>query len=264
MSNKLTPPTDQPDVATYGLMGNPLGHSFSARYFTEKFEREGLRARYINLAYPSIEDEIEAISGLTSFRGFNVTIPYKQDIIPYLETLSPDARAIGAVNTVRVSYDAEGKKHLQGYNTDYIGFDRSIAPFLKPDVHTKALILGTGGASRAVKYALEQRGIKTTYVSRTPAEGRLTYADLTPEVMRDYHVLVNCSPVGMYPKVNAAPDIPYDLLTSDHLLYDLVYNPEETLFLQKGRTHGAVVKGGLEMLHLQADAAWEIWNAPVC
>ena len=187
-------------------------------------------------------------------RGLNVTLPHKQAVIPLLDEMSDEAREIGAVNVIRVR---DGR--LRGYNSDIIGFSESIKPLLKPH-HTKALVLGTGGASKAICVGLTRLGLEWTYVSRTPREGMITYEDLTPEVMAEYTVIVNCSPVGMYPKVDAAPAIPYECLTPRHLLFDLVYNPEDTLFMQKGRAHGATVKNGLEMLHLQAIASWRFWN----
>lgn len=254
--------------ANYGLLGHPLVHSFSAAYFKEKFEREGIDAVYLNYDCATIGEAMARLSRVAGLRGFNVTIPYKQAVIPYLSSLSPEARAIGAVNVVRVVADAAAKDspfapgfRLEGYNSDCLGFSRSIAPLLDPAKHRAALVLGTGGASRAVTYALTQLGLDWKLVSRTPHDAHmLSYADLTPEVMAAHRVIVNATPLGTFPNIDTFPDIPYDLITPDHLLYDLVYNPAETLFLRKGREHGAVVKNGLEMLHLQAEAAWEIWQ----
>ena len=189
-----------------------------------------------------------------NLRGLNVTLPHKEAVIPMLDELSDEAKEIGAVNVIRVR---DGR--LKGFNSDIIGFMDSIRPLLKP-WHQHALVLGTGGASRAIRVGLQRLGIQWTYVSRTPAPGRLTYADLTSELMEHYQVIVNCSPVGMFPRVDACPDIPYQLLTGRHLLYDLVYNPQETLFLKRGAERGAAVKNGLEMLHLQALASWRFWN----
>jgi shikimate dehydrogenase len=189
----------------------------------------------------------------------NVTIPYKEQVIPFLDDIDPDARKIGAINVIKVSHNAKGVARLVGYNSDIIGFSRSIEPLLK-SYHTKALILGTGGASKAVFHGLENLGIKSVFVSRTSKPGTLTYEELTPEVMDEHKVIVNCTPVGMYPKVDNCPAIPYELLSDKHLLYDCVYNPEETLFMKNGRKHGAQTKNGLEMLLLQARAAWEIWQ----
>lgn len=244
----------------YGLLGYPLGHSFSARYFAEKFEREHIDAEYRNFEFDTIEKAMQHLMAQPNLIGFNVTIPYKQAIMPYLDSLSSEAAAIGAVNVVCVKHDKNGKITLHGCNSDVVGFSDSIRPLLRPEVHTQALVLGTGGASKAVMHGLKKMNISPIYVSRTPATGRLTYNELTPKVMNDYKVIVNCSPVGMYPKVDACPAIPYELLTPDHLLYDLVYNPLETLFMKRGAAQGAIVKNGLEMLHLQADAAWQMWH----
>ena len=189
----------------------------------------------------------------------NVTIPYKEQVIPYLDDLDEDARLIGAVNVIKFTKGFLGKTKLIGYNSDIIGFKRSIEPLLDSS-HRKALILGTGGASKAVMHGLKQLGVGTTFVSRTPKEHCITYQDVTPELLESYTVIVNTTPLGMFPNVEACPDIPYDALTPKHLLYDLLYNPDETLFMKKGKEHGAVVKNGLEMLLLQAFAAWEIWQ----
>lgn len=239
-------------------MGYPLGHSFSARFFTEKFQREGIDAAYRNFEMPDVSGLRRLVADEPALCGFNVTIPHKQHVIPLLDGLSPEARAIGAVNVVRIER-AGGEVRLFGYNSDVLGFSRSIAPLLRPH-HRAALVLGTGGASLAVVYALRQLGVEPLYVSRTPAAGRITYADLSPEVMAAHTVIVNCSPVGMFPHTDEAPAIPYSSLTPDHLLYDLVYNPTETRFMRLGAEQGAVVKNGLEMLHLQALASWDIWN----
>lgn len=244
----------------YGLLGYPLGHSFSARYFAEKFEREHIDAVYRNFEYATVAEAMQYLLAQPNLVGFNVTIPHKQNVMPYLNSLSPEAEAIGAVNVVCVQHRANGQTLLHGCNSDVIGFSNSIRPLLRTDVHNKALVLGTGGASKAIMYGLQQLGIQPTYVSRTPAAGRLTYDDLTPAIMNEHKVIVNCSPVGMYPKIEACPAIPYQYLTADHLLYDLVYNPLETLFMKRGKEQGAVVKNGLEMLHLQADAAWKMWH----
>jgi shikimate dehydrogenase len=193
--------------------------------------------------------------------GFNVTIPYKESVLPLLNEVSPAANEIGAVNTVKVVCNAHGEKRLIGHNTDIVGFVESIKPLLKPE-HKKALVLGTGGASKAIMKGLQQLGIDGTYVSRKGGDGRLSYEELTPEVMATHTIIINCSPVGTYPNVQESPLIPYELLTEAHLLYDLVYNPSETEFLKKGAAHGATTKNGLEMLHKQALAAWKIWNEP--
>lgn len=238
----------------YGIIGNPLGHSFSKGFFTEKFAREGIDAEYLNFQIPEIGKLTEVLQENPELRGINVTLPYKTEVIPFLDELSDEAREIGAVNVVQIR-----NGHLKGFNSDIIGFTRSIQPLLKPH-HRKALILGTGGASRAIRVGLTRLGLEWKYVSRTPREGMITYEDITAETLREYEVIVNCSPVGMFPKVDECPAIPYEFLTQDNLLYDLVYNPENTLFMKKGALPGAVVKNGLEMLHLQAIASWEFWN----
>lgn len=242
----------------YGLLGYPLGHSFSARFFAEKFRREGIDAEYVNFEMPSVEGLRTFIAADPALCGLNVTIPHKQAVIPRLDALTDEAQAIGAVNVIAISRGETGLR-LVGANTDAVGFRRSIEPLLRP-CHRRALVLGTGGASRAVVYVLRQLGIEPCYVSRTERPGAFTYAALTADVVREYRVIVNCSPVGMYPHTDECPALPYDALTEDHLLYDLVYNPEETLFMRRGRERGATVKNGLEMLHLQALAAWDVWT----
>lgn len=241
----------------YGLIGFPLGHSFSAKFFTEKFAAEGIDAVYRNYELPDISDLMELLSEYPDIRGINVTIPYKQQIIPYLTSVSPQAEAIGAVNTVKVIHDEEGNvKELCGYNTDAPAFARTLAPLL-PLEAVSALVLGSGGASRAVCNALDALSVRYRVVSRS---GRFTYADLTDEVMADSRLIVNTTPLGMSPNIDSCPDIPYSALTPGHVCYDLVYNPAETLFLQKAAAQGARTKNGLDMLHLQALLAWQIWN----
>lgn len=244
----------------YGLIGYPLGHSFSAGYFNEKFEAEGIDAQYVNFEIPSIKEFKEVVEKSTNLNGLNVTIPYKEQVIPLLDDLDKDtAKRIGAVNVIKIVRDGK-KTKLVGYNSDILGFTKSIEPYVE-DHHQKALILGTGGASKAVFCGLQDLGIESIYVSRSKKSANtITYEDLTPEVIDSHHVIVNCTPVGMYPKINECPDIPYELLTPKHLLYDLLYNPDETLFMKKGKQQGAIVKNGLEMLLLQAFAAWEIWQ----
>ena len=242
----------------YGLIGYPLGHSFSAAFFAEKFSREHVDARYENFEMPSVGKLRDFVRAHPQLRGFNVTIPHKQAVIPHLDALSEEAREIGAVNVVKVC-----RGRLGGYNTDVLGFVRSLEPLLPSESEGKvALVLGTGGASKAVCYGLRGLGYHPQFVSRTRRDSIISYADLTPALMAEAHLVVNCTPLGMYPHVDVAPDIPYHLLTPRHILYDLVYNPPETEFLRRGREHGTITKNGLEMLHLQAEAAWEIWNAP--
>ena len=242
----------------YGLIGYPLGHSFSIGYFNEKFENEQINAQYINFEIPSIEDFKEVIDVNPQLRGLNVTIPYKEQVIPYLDSLSPEAKAIGAVNVIRVTHKGN-KTILKGFNSDVIGFTRSIEPLLERH-HKKALILGTGGASKAVNYGLKSLGLETKFVSRTKRADFLTYEEITPEIIREYNVIINCTPLGMYPNTEVCPPLPYEAMDSHTLLYDLLYNPDETLFMAKGREHGAIVKNGLEMLLLQAFASWEFWE----
>jgi shikimate dehydrogenase len=250
-------------MTTYGLIGYPLGHSFSRKFFTEKFAKEGIDAQYLNFEIPSIEEFPNIIKNNPTLRGLNVTIPYKQQVMQYLDDISEEAKAIGAVNVVKVNpkpSTLNSKPNLTGYNSDVIGFVNSIRPLLKPH-HKKALILGTGGASKAINYGLKEKlGLETLFVSRTARENMITYDDVTKDVLCDYEVIVNCSPVGMYPHVDECPALPYESMSERHLLYDLVYNPLETLFMKRGAEQGATVKNGLEMLHLQAIASWEFWN----
>lgn len=241
-------------MTKYGIIGYPLGHSFSRGFFTEKFAREGIDAQYLNFEIPDAGMLLDVLRDNPELHGLNVTLPHKQAIIPMLDELSDEAREIGAVNVIRVR---DGR--LKGFNSDIIGFTESIRPLLQPH-HKQALVLGTGGASKAICVGLKRLGLEWKYVSRTPREGMITYEDITAETLQDYTVIVNCSPVGMFPKVDQAPAIPYEYLTPRHLLFDCVYNPEDTLFMQKGRAQGATVKNGLEMLHLQAIASWRFWN----
>ena len=239
----------------YGIIGYPLLHSFSAKNKNKKFEREKIDAEYS--LYPIIVESQkskvesqELIKLLNTLDGMNVTLPYKQTVIPYLDRLDETAEAIGAVNVVY--------KRV-GYNTDCLGFMASIKPLLR-EYDQKALVLGTGGASKAACYGLKKLGIEPTLVSRSPKEGMLSYKDLSDEVMESHTVIVNCTPLGMLPEVDTCPAIPYEKITARHLLFDCVYNPEETLFLKRGKAQGASIKNGLEMLVGQAKAAWEIWN----
>lgn len=250
------------NTSIYGLIGYPLGHSFSRDYFNKKFEAEGIDAEYKNFELPTIDDFNYVIAKNPNIKGLNVTIPYKEKIIPLLDGLDPTAAAIGAVNVIKVIRNArEEIISLKGYNSDVIGFIDSIRDMLRP-THKKALVLGTGGASKAVVYGLKQLGIEPTLVSRTKGEGRLTYHDLSlhPELINEHTVIVNTTPLGMYPNVDKCPDLPYDYITSEHLCYDLLYNPDTTLFLKKCTERGAATKNGIEMLLMQAFAAWNIWR----
>ena len=229
----------------FGLIGYPLGHSFSKNFFNEKFASENIDAQYINFEIPTIEDFPKVVTMNPDLCGLNVTIPYKEKVISFLD---------------RVDEQVKGKLKLAGYNSDVIGFTRSIESLLE-SYHKKALILGTGGSSKAINYGLKELGLETLFVSRNQHnEQTITYDELTPEIMDEYKVIVNCTPVGMYPQADQCPNIPYECLTSKHLLYDLLYNPDTTLFMKKGSDRGAAVKNGLEMLLLQAFGSWEIWN----
>lgn len=239
----------------YGLIGFPLSHSFSKGYFAEKFKKENIsNCQYDTFPLEQITDFPLLCTQQKNLVGLNVTIPYKEQVIPFLDDLDAEAKAIGAVNTIRFH---QGKKI--GYNSDCYGFEMSLKPLLKSH-HTNALILGTGGASKAVEYVLQKLGITYKYVSRTKQASMLTYDALQTINFQDYTLLINTTPVGMYPNIDAKPDIPYSEITDKHLLYDLVYNPEETCFLKEGKLRGATIKNGLEMLYLQAERSWQIWN----
>lgn len=245
-------------MSTFGLIGKVLVHSFSKKFFTEKFANEQIDSKYELFEMPSADGLKQLIADQHPM-GLNVTIPYKQDVIPMMDKLDETAAKIGAVNTIKFFYQPDGSYKLMGFNTDVIGFENSLKPLLQP-WHTKSLVLGTGGASKAVAYVLEKLGIAFKYVSRTSKNGGLSYGDLNAEVLAEYTVIVNCSPVGTFPNVDEAPNIPYQFVSNRHLLYDLVYNPKLTKFCQLGQERGAITKNGLEMLHGQAIASWEIWN----
>ncbi|MDE6073539.1 MAG: shikimate dehydrogenase [Muribaculaceae bacterium] len=242
----------------YGLIGYPLGHSFSKNYFNTKFEGEGINAVYVNFEIESVDLLRDVLAGNPNLSGLNVTIPYKEKVMPLLDDIDPVARKIGAVNVIKIIPEKSGRKRLVGYNSDIVGFSDSIAPMLG-DAHRGALVLGTGGASKAIYTGLINLGLKPIYVSRTSRPGVITYADLTPEVMAQNKVIVNTTPVGMYPHVDEAPDIPYDLLTPEHICYDLIYNPDTTEFMRRAAARGAQTKNGLEMLLLQAFESWNIF-----
>lgn len=242
----------------YGLIGYPLGHSFSIGYHNQRFADEGINAKYINFEIPSIDSLPEVLNSNPELKGLNVTIPYKEKVIEFLDYISPEARAIGAVNVIRVVHEGKNIK-LRGYNSDVIGFTQSIEPMLE-SYHKKALVLGTGGASKAIAYGLKSLGIEPVFVSRYERPGTIQYGSITPEVVHEYPVIVNCTPLGMFPKVDTCPDLPYEAMDDKNILYDLIYNPDETLFIKLGAKQGASVKNGLEMLLLQAFASWEFWN----
>lgn len=238
----------------FGLIGRNISYSFSKSYFADKFIKENI----VGSAYDVFDlqqiQEVENLFKNKDLNGFNVTIPYKQEIIPYLDELSQEAKEIGAVNTVLI----ENGKRI-GHNTDCFGFETSLQPLLKPN-HTKALILGYGGAAKAVIYVLNKLNIQYQIVSREASEKSISYDDLNKEILASHHLIINCSPIGTYPDVNLSPKIPYQYLTSEHLLYDLIYNPEVTQFLQNGIDKGAKIKNGYEMLVKQAEKSWKIWN----
>lgn len=242
-------------MRTFGILGYPLTHSFSQGYFQEKFRKEGITdAEFKLFSVPEIADFAEVLRTETTLEGFCITIPHKKNILSFLQDSSEGVQAMGACNCVRVK---DGK--LTGYNTDVVGFEKSFSPLLQPH-HTRALILGTGGAAAAVEYILGKLDIEYHFVSRTAGNDRFTYEQLTPEVMAAYSVIVNCTPLGTYPKAEEFPPIPYELVTSAHYLYDLVYNPPLTQFLERGQAQGATIKNGHDMLLIQAEENWKIWN----
>ena len=241
----------------FGLLGFPLGHSFSKTYFTEKFKTEKIDAEFVNFESDNIEQTLQVIKTTPSLKGFAVTIPYKEKIIPYLNYISEDARKIGAVNSVKVEHTISGTI-LTGYNTDILGFRESLLEFIQTPP-TQALLLGTGGASKAVQHALASLGIEVFTVSRTPHFSEISY-DQVARFLSNTPLIINATPVGMWPHVTNCPDIPYHLLSSNHYLFDLIYNPEITEFMHRGEQQGARIKNGLQMLYLQADYSWKLWN----
>lgn len=255
-------------MTEYGLIGKTLGHSFSAKYFNGKFAREGIEARYELFPLAEISDLNRLLDSHPDLNGLNVTIPYKVDVIPMLDSLSQEAKEIGAVNVIKISRDSDGEiSELKGFNSDAYGFMESIRPFLQtstsPAPRTSSpsvLVLGTGGASRAVDWAMRQLGYDVVKVGRTRRDGILAYEDLTPEMVQKATAVINCTPLGTYPDVNAAAPFPYQYLREGQVCFDLVYNPAETLFMRIAKAHGCVVSNGLGMLRLQAVKAWEIWQ----
>lgn len=240
------------------MIGYPLGHSFSKAFFNQKFEDEGLDAEYENYEITTIDSLPEIVDTTPELKGLNVTIPYKRQVMDYLDSVSPEAARVGAVNVIRIKRQ-EKKTILKGYNSDVIGFAQSIEPMLEK-YHKKALILGTGGASNAVDFVLKNLGLQTQKVSRTKKENAIEYKDVTAETVEEYNVIVNCTPCGMYPNTEECPMLPYEAMNGRNILYDLIYNPDNTLFMKKGIQQGATVKNGLEMLLLQAFASWDFWN----
>ncbi|MBA4746402.1 MAG: shikimate dehydrogenase [Muricauda sp.] len=246
--------TTEKKMNRFGLLGKNISYSFSQGYFTQKFKALGLNDHsYENFDLQKIE-ELKNVLTQDNLRGLNVTIPYKQEVIPYLDELDSKAEKIGAVNTIQFS-----KKGLKGFNTDAYGFKKSLEPFLKPH-HTHALILGTGGASKAVRFVLDELGIANTYVSRSKKDGQYTYGELDKDIMEKNTLIINCTPLGTYPNIEDKPALHYQHIGPQHLLYDLIYNPEKTSFLAYGEAKGATISNGLKMLEQQAEKAWEIWN----
>ncbi|TAL58953.1 MAG: shikimate dehydrogenase, partial [Bacteroidetes bacterium] len=242
---------------TFGLIGYPLSHSFSKKYFTEKFKQAGLSdCEFLNFPIEDIDRLPDVIKDNATLCGLSITIPHKERVMELLDEVDEAAKNIGAVNCIRINRDSSSLK-LTGYNTDIFGFEVSLKPLLK-NHHTHALILGTGGAAKAVAYILNISKIKFRFVSRN--KSNLAYSVLNRSIVEEYSLIINTTPMGMFPNTNTCPDIPYEFLSSKHLLYDLTYNPEESLFLKKGKERGAQIKNGLEMLHLQAEKAWEIWT----
>ena len=242
----------------YGLIGYPLGHSFSVAYFSEKFAREAIDASYRNFPLERISEFDLLVKKEPDLFGLNVTVPYKQAVIPYLDALSQTARAVQAVNTICFCRKGEHRA-LTGHNTDVIGFEKSLRKHLKKH-HTSALVLGTGGSSSAVTYVLENLGIEYHKVSRKGGPDRMSYEELDPDRVNRATLIINCTPVGMHPDAGTCPDLPYGALSKKHLLFDLIYNPDKTLFLKRGEAQGAAIANGYDMLVYQAEAAWEIWN----
>lgn len=243
-------------MTIFGLIGQNIDYSFSRKYFLEKFKNENRNCDYINFDLDKIEDFNTIFETTKKIGGLNVTIPYKESIIPYLDELEADATSIGAVNTIKIK---NGKRI--GYNTDHFGFRESIKPHLSAE-HKTALILGTGGASKAVSFALKKLDISVQLVSRnSKLKKNLNYLSLTPEVIENNLIIVNCTPIGTFPNIDQAPKIPYQGIKKNHLLYDLIYNPNETQFLKLGKQAGAKTLNGLEMLELQAEKSWEVWNS---
>ena len=243
----------------YGIIGNPLCHSLSPNFFNERFTQKNIRSEYLKFEIESIAEFPNIIKEHPMLVGLNVTIPYKQAVIPYLDELDEHAKAMGAVNVVKVETREDGSKYLKGYNSDWYGFTESFKPLIN-ETHKNALILGTGGASKAIAYSLELLDITYKFVSRKPIENGLTYDDLTEEVMNAHTIIINTSPVGTFPNVKECPNIPYHCITRNHVVYDLIYNPIETMFLRQAETCGAAIQNGWKMFVNQALKSYEIWE----
>ena len=239
----------------FGLVGKDISYSFSRGYFTKKFSDLGLNTySYENFDFQAIEEITDVLKNNTDIKGMNVTIPYKQEVMPFLSELDQEAEKIGAVNTIQFTENG-----LKGFNTDAYGFKNAMAPFLKPH-HKKALILGTGGASKAVAYVLGELGISYVFVSRRAGDNKITYNQVTEDILKEHTILVNCTPLGTHPNIEERPSLPYEYLSDQHFLFDLIYNPEKSAFLTAGEAKGAQISNGLRMLELQADRSWQIWQ----
>jgi len=249
-------------MKTFGLIGHRLGYSFSKNFFTEKFAKENLQEHeYVNFELDSIDEFPGIFEGDKTICGLNCTIPYKQQIMPFLDEIDAEATQVGAVNTVKIM-SKNGKRYLKGFNTDVYGFENSLRPMLR-EKHRKALILGTGGASKAIKHILNKLNIEyiSASIEEQLFEDEIRYNQIDEQLLKEHLIIIQATPLGTFPNVDACADIPYQYISADHVCFDLVYNPEETLFLKKAKAQGAKTKNGLEMLHLQAIRAWEIWNA---
>lgn len=243
-------------MVRFGLIGKDISYSFSRGYFSKKFSKLGLNSHsYENFDLSKIDQFKDVMDHNNNIKGFNVTIPYKEQIMSFLSEIDTEAQQIGAVNTIKI----ENGKTI-GYNTDVYGFQKSLEPHLEKH-HTKALILGTGGASKAVAFVLKKLGIQYKFVSRNPKQDQFTYTDLDKEILSQYTIIINCTPLGTFPNINDKPAIPYNFITPKHLLYDLIYNPEKTAFLLAGEEMGGKISNGSDMLELQAEKSWEIWNS---
>jgi shikimate dehydrogenase len=246
----------------FGLIGFPLKHSFSAKYFQKKFVKEFIKnTSYELFPLETLSDFPKLIITKPELAGLNVTIPYKEKIIPFLDEIDAVAKEIGAVNCIKISYSKQNQPFLKGYNTDAAGFEQSILPLIKP-YHNNALIIGNGGSAKTVSFVLKKMNINFIIVTRNPADSNhILYSKITKDIINNFLLIINTTPLGMKPNIHTFPDIPYKHLTNKHLLYDLVYNPEETIFLTKGKTYGAQIKNGLSMLYCQAERSWELWNS---
>jgi shikimate dehydrogenase len=245
--------------AKFGLIGKDISYSFSKKYFSEKFKKENLDTlTYRNFDFPEIEEfPFILYHKEEEFGGFNVTIPYKESIMKYLSDIDLVAKEIGAVNTIKITKNNE----LVGYNTDAYGFENTIKPLLKSN-HKRALILGTGGASKAIAYVLKNLNVEFIFVSRNPnKENEISYDSISKEIIETHQLIINCTPLGTFPNIEGSPNLPYEYITNKHVLFDLIYNPEETRFLSKGKSKGATIKNGYQMLEFQAEKSWEIWNS---